>query len=201
MRAFAGLWVLLVLALVGVASATAQEPAARPEDPFVAARNRFADCPDDESLIEPTIRLFARLAREFPERAGRAEAYIGALTAMKAKFTRWPHRKVQLIRRGLHRMDRAIEMSPDDAETLFIHGVTCRFTPFPFRRKDDAKRDFDRILRLIPSQLATLEEDFVVDVVDFIDEHGDPDADARQRILAIRDLLNLTPPPSVQSGR
>ena len=108
------------------------------EDTLEIARKQFHAAVEDKKQIEPTIKLFERIARVEPKYAGRAQVYIGVLVALKGKYTFLPHTKLKWAKRGLEIMDSGLKKDPDDIEALFIHGATCYHLPFFFKRGDDA---------------------------------------------------------------
>lgn len=178
---------IAILLLKGVFRAIGAETSA--SDPFEPARQLFAEAADDPTRIETAIAAFEKLEREQPHLAGRARAYRGALTAMKAQHTRWPHKKWKLLRKGLALMDEGIALNPHDVETLFVHGVACHAMPRLFRRRDDARRDFVRILRLLPDELHHLDPEFVREILQFFTSEMKPTPDEQRRIEEIRSRL------------
>ena len=112
------------------------------EDTLEIARKQVDAAIENKKQIEPTIKLFERIARVEPKYAGRAQVYIGVLVALKGKYTFLPHAKLKWAKRGLAIMDSGLKKNPDDIEALFIHGATCYHLPFFFKRRDDAHRDF-----------------------------------------------------------
>lgn len=190
------IWLCAALALISVApSGIGAETSA--DDPFEPARELFAEAVEDVGQTERAVSAFQTLEREQPRLAGRARVYLGALTAMQSKQTRWPHKKLGLLRKGLAIMDEGVATNPEDVETLFVHGVACRTAPRILRRRDDARRDFGRILNRLPSDLPQLDTEFVREILDFIVDEMDPsDADTR-RVEEIRKRL---PQPKPNEG-
>lgn len=178
---------IAILLLGGTFCAIGAETSAR--DPFEPARELFAEAADNPTRIETAIAAFQQLEREQPHLAGRARVYIGALVAMKAQHARWPHKKWSLLRKGFALMDEGIALNPNDVETLFVHGVACHAAPRLFRRRDDARRDFVRLLRLLPDELSTLDPEFVREILQFFVAEMKPTPDERRRIEEIRARL------------
>ena len=133
-------------------SAAVSEPL---EEMLKRARNQFYVAIEDKEQIESTIKLFEQIARVKPKYTGRAQVYIGALVALKGKYAFFPHFKLKWARRGLAIMDKGLKKSPNDIEALFIHGTTCYYLPFFFKRSDDAQRDFKEIIKQMPPEAHT----------------------------------------------
>ena len=136
------------------------------------ARKQFYAAIEDEKRIEPTIALFKRIERVEPKHTGRTQVYIGALVALKGKHAFFPYTKLKWTRRGLAIMDRGLKRNPDDLEALFIHGTTCYYLPFFFRRGDDAQRNFRKIIKLMTQQMDTYDPKLIKNVVMFLLENA-----------------------------
>ena len=150
-------------------SAAVNEPVA---ETLKDARTQFYAAIEDKKQIEPTIKLFKRIAEIAPKYAGRAQVYIGALVALKGKHAFFPHTKLKWARRGLALMDSGLKRSPNDLEALFIHGTTCYHLPFFFRRSDDAQRDFRKIIKLMPEHIDAYDLKLITYVVVFLLENA-----------------------------
>lgn len=150
---------------LSAASGAAEEPV---EETLETARKQFYAAIEDKKLVDPTLKLFDRVAELAPEYTGRAQVYIGALFALKGKHAFFPHTKLKWVRRGLKTMDAGLEQSPDDLEALFIHGTTCYYLPFFFRRGDDAQRDFREIIKLLPQNMDMYDPELIRYVVVFL---------------------------------
>ena len=165
-------YVILILTLLfslRVDSAASNELAKELLD---VARNQFYAAIEDEKRIEPTIALFKRIERVEPKHTGRTQVYIGALVALKGKHAFFPYTKLKWTRRGLAIMDRGLKRNPDDLEALFIHGTTCYYLPFFFRRGDDAQRNFRKIIKLMTQQMDTYDPKLIKNVVMFLLENA-----------------------------
>ena len=136
------------------------------------ARKQFYAAIEDKKQIEPTIALFKQIAQAEPEYAGRTQVYIGALVALKGKHAFFPHTKLKWARRGLAMMDSGLKKNPNDIEALFIHGTTCYYLPFFFRRGDDAQRDFRKIVKLMPQHRDAYDPKLITNVVVFLLENA-----------------------------
>ena len=132
------------------------------------ARKRFYAAIEDKKQIEPAIKRFERIQQVEPKYAGRTQVYIGALVALKGKHAFLPYTKLKWARRGLAMMDSGLKKSPNDIEALFIHGTTCYYLPFFFRRGDDAQRDFKTIIKLMPQHVDAYDPKLITDVVVFL---------------------------------
>lgn len=157
---------LLFLSVKGLAS---NEPIG---EMLKRARAQFYVAVEDEKQIAPTIRLFERIEQIEPKYTGRIQVYIGALVALKGKHAFFPHTKLKWVKRGLAIMDNGLQKTPNDLEALFIHGSTCYYLPFFFRRGDDAQRDFRKIIKLMPHQMDTYDPKLITNVVAFLLENA-----------------------------
>ena len=136
------------------------------------ARQRFYAAIEDKNQIEPAIKLFGKIKQLAPKYTGRAQVYIGALVALRGKHAFFPYTKLKWARRGLAIMDTGLKKSPDDIEALFIHGTTCYYLPFFFRRGDDAQRDFKKIIQLMPQQMHAYDPKLIKNVAVFLIENA-----------------------------
>ena len=161
--------IVLIFFLFCANHAAANEPV---EDMLKKARQRFYAATEDKKLVEPTIKLFGRIEQLAPKYAGRTQVYIGALFALKGKHAFFPHTKLKWARHGLAIMDRGLKKKPNDIEALFIHGTTCYYLPFFFRRGDDAQRDFKKIIKLMPQHIDAYDPKLITNVVVFLLENA-----------------------------
>ena len=159
------LGLLSVLWVKGVAS---DEPIG---EMLKRARSQFYAAVEDEKQIAPTIRLFERIEQIEPRYAGRVHVYIGALVALKGKHAFFPHTKLKWVKHGLVLMDNGLQKDPNDLEALFIHGSTCYYLPFFFRRGDDAQRDFRKIIKLMPLAIDAYDQKLIKHVIIFLLEN------------------------------
>ena len=142
------------------------------EEMLKGARKQFYIAIEDKKQVAPTIKVFQRIAQLEPKYAGRTQVYIGALVALKGKHAFFPHTKLKWAKRGLAIMDSGLEKNPNDIEALFIHGTTCYYLPFFFRRGDDAQRDFRKIVKLMPKQMHAYDPKLIKNVVAFLLENA-----------------------------
>lgn len=142
------------------------------EEMLEVARKQFYAAIEDKKRIKPTIALLKRIGQMEPKYTGRAQVYIGSLIALRGKHAFLPHTKLKWAKRGLAIMDNGLQKSPNDIEALFIHGTTCYYLPFFFRRGDDAQRDFRKILKLMPQQMDTYDLKLITNVIAFLLENA-----------------------------
>lgn len=164
------------------------------EESLQSARKQFYIAIEEKKQIEPTIKLFKRIAQMKPSYAGRTEVYIGALVALKGKHAFLPHTKLKWTKRGLTIMDKGLKKSPNDIEALFIHGTTCYYLPFFFRRSDDAQRDFKEIIKRIPLERHTYDLKLIAHVVEFLLENAKLASNERIYLQALKGKLQLQHP-------
>lgn len=147
------------------------------EEILSEARNLYYRSVDDEAMIQPAIDKFEQLKSSWPAYSGRAQVYIGALYAIRAKHVFLPNEKLSWANQGLARIDAGLRTQPNDLESLFVHGSVCNQLPFFFNRGDDAERDFDRIIELLPSEHGRFNRLLINDIFNFLIDKADlPDA-------------------------
>lgn len=157
------------------------------EEMLEVARKQFYAAIEDEKRIEPAIALFKRIGQVEPKHVGRTQVYIGSLIALRGKHAFLPHTKLKWAKRGLAIMDSGLQKSPNDIEALFIHGTTCYYLPFFFRRGDDAQRDFREIIKLIPQQIETHNPKLITHVVAFLLENAKLTDDEKTYLQTLKD--------------
>ncbi len=162
------------------------------------ARKQFYAAVEDKKRIEPAIKLFERIGRVAPQYAGRVQTYIGALVSLKGKHAFFPHTKLKWVKRGLALMDSGLKKAPNDIEALFIHGTTCYYLPFFFKRGDDAQRDFKKIIKLMPQQMDTYDPKLITDVVAFLLENAKLTRDQKPYLQTLKDKLEPHSPVGQQ---
>ena len=84
---------------------------------------------------------FASLERAHP-RDATVMAYEGSLQLLDAARTWAVWNKHKLATEGLAKLDRAVEIAPEDLEVRFIHAETTWHLPFFYHRKEQAEQDF-----------------------------------------------------------
>ena len=183
--------IVVLLLLLCLSRAIANEPL---EKTLKSAREQFYAAIEDQKQIEPTIKLFERIAQVKPSYAGRTQVYIGALVALKGKHAFLPHAKFKWTRRGLAIMDNGLKKSPNDIEALFIHGTTCYYLPFFFRRSDDADRDFKEIIKRMPLERHTYDLKLIAHVVEFLLENARLTGDEKAYLQTLKGKLELQHP-------
>ena len=159
------------------------------EEMLEVARKQFYAAIEDEKRIEPAIALLKRIGQVEPKYTGRTQVYIGSLIALRGKHAFLPHTKLKWARRGLAIMDSGLQKSPNDIEALFIHGTTCYYLPFFFRRGDDAQRDFRKIIKLMPQQIDTYNPKLMTDVVAFLLDNAKLTDDEKTYLQTLKDRL------------
>ncbi len=154
-----------------------------------SARKLFYQSVQSENKIDQAIDQFERIAQKDSDYVGVAQTYIGALTALRAKYSFWPYEKLQWARKGLSKMDQGIQKNPDNLEALFIHGSTCYHLPFFFKRADDAQWAFQKIIDLYPSQNHQYEPQLLLNMIEFILSHAELSQEDRERTQQFRQDL------------
>lgn len=162
------------------------------EEMLEVARKQFYTAVEDKKQIEPTIELFKRIEEKEPKYVGRIQVYIGALVALKGKHAFFPHTKLKWVNRGLAIMDSGLKKDPNNIEALFIHGTTCYYLPFFFKRGDDAQRDFKEIVKRLSQQIHIYDPKLITNIVVFLLESANLTRDEKVHLLALKDRLGLT---------
>ena len=157
------------------------------EEMLEVARKQFYAAIEDKKRIKPTIALLKRIGQMEPKYTGRTQVYIGSLIALRGKHAFLPHTKLKWAKRGLAIMDSGLQESPNDIEALFIHGTTCYYLPFFFRRGDDAQRDFRKILKLMPQQMDTYDLKLITNVIAFLLENAKLTDDEKMYLQTLKD--------------
>ena len=147
----------------------AQDKSVKPDTLFEEARKLFALSLEDKEHVQPAIELFEKIIEDPGNLHDRALVYVGALYTVKAKHTFFPFNKLKWAKKGLGVMDDALSRAPEDIEVLFVHGTICHNLPGLFNRQDDARRDFNKIIELLPDHIHRYDEDFIADVLEYLD--------------------------------
>ena len=182
-------YISLILALIFSLRVDGAASEKSVEEMLEVARKQFYAAIEDKKRIEPTIALFKRIGQVAPKYTGRTQVYIGSLIALRGKHAFLPHTKLKWAKRGLAVMDSGLQKRPNDIEALFIHGTTCYYLPFFFRRGDDAQRDFNEIIKLMPQQMDTHDPKLIRNVVAFLLEHAKLTKDEKIYLQTLKDRL------------
>ena len=163
--------------------------AANPSDMLGQARELFYTSVEKQDRISEAIELFETIAREDTSLSGVSQTYIGALTALKAKYSFWPHQKLSHAKRGLSIMEAGIKKSSSNIEALFIYGSTCHYLPFFFNKGDEAQKTFVKIADLLPEKFHSYDSKMILNVVDFLLEKAELGLESQENIQDIRTQL------------
>jgi len=184
-------FIVVLLLLLYISASAANEPV---EETLKRARKQFYAAIEDKKQIEPTIKLFERIAQVKPSYTGRTQVYIGVLVALKGKHAFFPHTKLKWTNRGLAIMDNGLEKSPNDIEALFIHGTTCYHLPFFFKRSDDAQRAFKEIIKRLPLERHAYNQQLIAHVVEFLLEKAKLTSDEKTYLQMLKGKLEFQYP-------
>jgi len=163
--------------------------AAETDSLLTQARLLYYESLKDKSKLEPAIAMFKKIGEREARLQGRAQTYIGSLTAVKAKYAFWPHQKWKWAKSGLRIMDAGLAQSPDDIEALFIHGTTCYYLPKFFGRSDEAQRSLREIVRLLPEQAHDYDPKMLGNVIKFLMDKLKLTEDEREHLTMINAKL------------
>lgn len=127
--------------------------AAAPDD-LEKGRALFALAVDDRQALEEAMAVFRRHIDGGGAEVPLATVYLGALYVLKARHSFWPFDKLKYAEQGLEMMARGVARAPEHLEGLFVQGAVCARLPALFGRRDDAERNFRRIIALLPEHRA-----------------------------------------------
>lgn len=74
--------------------------------------------------------------------------YLGSTETLKARDTWNPINKIGFVKQGVKKIDKAIEMAPDEISLRFLRANNSLALPSFFHRDKFAKEDFEYLLRL-----------------------------------------------------
>lgn len=117
--------------------------------------------------------------------------YLGALQTLRARDTFFPWNKLKWLKRGLHTIQTARELDSLDLEVIFVQGVVWHKIPGLFGYKDDARRNFEKLVQLLPTHYQDYDAGFIKNMVQFLREESDLSALHIQKI-AILENQNAT---------
>jgi 15-cis-phytoene synthase len=139
-------------------------------------RALFFTAVEEEPLVEQGRLRVEALRRELPGYAERHAAlllaYEGAFVMLQAKHGSWPHARLRAVRRGLARLDHAVELAPADAEVRYLRLVNTHYLPGIFGRRADARADMRVLARLLPDARPSLPPDMYRTMAAFVDAQG-----------------------------
>lgn len=95
----------------------------------------------DSEAADRAQQAFASLEEAHPSDAT-VMAYRGSLELLEAARTWAVWNKHKLATEGLAKLDRSLQLAPDNLEVRYIHGETSWHLPFFYHRKQDAEQDF-----------------------------------------------------------
>ena len=113
-------------------------------DAIKVLRATYYQAAENEEMISEGLKLQENLKIIYPADSGLFTIYEGAFYTLKAKYAFWPNEKLAYAHQGLDIMDRGLAASPDNMESLFIHGTISDNLPFFMGRSDDATADFKK---------------------------------------------------------
>ncbi len=95
----------------------------------------------DSDATDRAEQAFASLEQAHPENPT-VMAYSGSLELLEAARTWAVWNKHRLATDGLSKLDRSLQLAPDNLEVRYIHGETSWHLPFFYHRKQNAEQDF-----------------------------------------------------------
>jgi hypothetical protein len=161
---------LVFILLASVNTVLSQSNFARENQLIIKGRMLFYEAVENESKIDSALQIFEQIKNLYSNLNGRAQVYIGALNAVKAKHAFWPHDKLYYANKGLDMMDHGLMLKQDDIESLFVQGSICYNLPFFFNRNSDALKNFKQIIQLLPEKKHLYDSQLIADIVRFLNE-------------------------------
>ena len=156
---------------------------------FRAARSQFYKALKDSTIVDAAIDNYAALALANPDKKGRAMTYTGALVGSKAQSAFWPHEKLSFVNRGLKMLDDGLAENPKDLEALFIHGTACHYLPDFLGRAVQVRKDFDRLLALLPKHHAAYDDELLSDIIQFMEANIDMSPEQQRHLSDIKEII------------
>lgn len=140
------------------------------------ARSLYYKAVNDENSLDAAVELFEKIGEKNEDLEGLAKVYVGSLTAMKARYTFWPQKKMDLAYQGIDIMNQGIEKDSDNIEALFIQGTTLYYLPFFFEKRREAEAKLIKIIDLANADLASIYgEELLANAIKFTAEKVDLD--------------------------
>lgn len=163
------------------------------ESSLEKARNLYYDSVENEESIDKAIDIFREVADKSPDHKGLSETYIGSLTALKAKYTFWPHNKLDYANEGIALMEKGIKKCPENIEALFIQGSTLHYLPFFFRKGDEAESNFRKIISLVnEGSVDKYGNKLIENALKFIIQNYELDDKEKSRLNTVIDNISET---------
>lgn len=163
------------------------------DHPLTRLRELYYAAVEDREAIgaamkEIEILRDAGLARSGSRRAAVLDAYVGALTTLRAKHGRWPPDRLRNLNDGLEHLDRAVEDAPDVVEIRYLRLMSCYYLPGILGRGSTVQKDFTALTRLLPDASSDFPPELYRAIVSFVLENGDLNPEDRAALEAAADL-------------
>jgi len=101
----------------------------------------------DKKSVKQAVNVFKKLVKIDPDNA-RAQSWYGSTLTLKGRDALLPLMKLKHVNSGLKRMDKAVELAPDDIEVRSIRANTSISLPGLFGRLECGISDFEYLLNL-----------------------------------------------------
>ncbi len=145
-------------------------------DELVPIRNLYLSSTNDANLVDSATVLLNDLPSEF-QTAPIATAFDGALIVMEAKHAFWPGKKLAYVRRGLRKLDQAVEEDDRNAEVRYLRLISCYYLPGLFGRKWSVEEDFRVLSQTVTAMKGVVSNEFYRDLVKFVLDNGKPETE------------------------
>jgi len=112
-------------------------------------------------------------------------AFDGSLEMLRGKYALWPPSKLEHVREGRRRLDRAVALAPGHLEVRVLRLMSGFHLPFFIRDDEQVATDLDATARLLVAQAHRHPQEYVAELARFVLEEGSPDPDLRARLEAL----------------
>lgn len=99
----------------------------------------------NEDAVEKGFSCFDKVLQIDPSNAV-AYAYRGSLWTLRGRDAWWPFTKAKDVDKGVDEMDKAVDLTPNDATVRIVRGITSVQLPSMFRRLPTALKDFEFLM-------------------------------------------------------
>jgi len=123
---------------------------------------------EEEKHLEQSKTCFEGLKTLKPEWTTIADAYLATLTALQAKYTMWPIKKLSYANTALSQLDKCVQKSPQNIEVLYLRATLCHNLPALFNRKNTAVQDCKAICKYMKDNKTLYSAEFIQEIITFV---------------------------------
>jgi hypothetical protein len=111
--------------------------------------------------------------------------YRGALQTLKARDASFPLTKMKWMKRGLATIKEARTQDSLNIEIIFVQGVVWQKIPRLFGYRDDAHRNFEILISLLPDQWKDYHPQFIQEILLYLREESGLSPEQLERLNTI----------------